>query len=518
MNRIEQLIVAVLLVFPFQVMAQDNEDLFIYKTETCIDIDTLSYLCEKAKKDLAHMEEVRQRNQADIHAMLSQCKASTEQQQELLRQAFSLYVNRGGGIEQKTSIGLTALGAALGSNKRITYTSSKKLDKVRKAVEKRKVHEELRPILQEMLTISPEEERIEDQVSHLSEALKTLLQAQSDREKTDAEHQLKYYIETGYYKLIVQSVPLKIVRIPQGLRDRSQFYMTVDGKRIPNRNSWLWLWLNHYDKEWRPLLTANMTKGWEWANDKNKLVKKHEHYPYSVEFHMSPDHPEYAVIEGAIYDKNGKLLRVTECFTADYNSIKWDIVKRDYQANKYDIKSAPKKTQDYLMKTLGLSAPTAEDMKRYKKIGNEYKEAAVADMKQKFAVTKREKRDAKVNADRKGKKFATSFLNEVFSFDTEGDKFVRQICHDHRYDLQINYYVERIDELSFIVKYINCGNTGEIYTTKVWYTQDGKFAKKKHSELIGVEKMHIVVDDFIDPEIPQPMHGSLSDLRNRNSM
>ena len=77
--------------------------------------------------------------------------------------------------------------------------------------------------------------------------------------------------------------------------------------------------------------------------------------------------------------------------------------------------------------------------------------------------------------------------------------------------------MERIDELSFIVKYINCGNTGEIYTTKVWYTQDGKFAKKKHSELIDVEKVDIVIDDFIDPEIAKPMH-SLSNLRDTQSL
>ena len=513
-----KIIIAMLLAIQLNAMAQNSEDGFTYKSVWVVDLDSLTHVCQRAKVYLKNRAEEREMLHMVISEMLSRGKASTEQQQELLKQAFSIYVEKGGGTQRKSSLGWAVVASALGSKEDITYTSTKLQKKVGKDVEKRKVHEELRPILQEMMTISPKEKNIETQVSHLSVALETLARAQSGHEKTDAEQQLKRDVETGHYDLIVQDIPLKTVKIPQGLKDRSQFYMTADGERIPNRNSWLWLWLNHYNEEWRSLLTANMTKGWEWANDKDQLVEKFEHYPNYVKFYMSPNHPEYAVIEGAIYDKNGKLLRVIECFQADYNSIKWDIVKRDYLANKYDIKSAPKKTQDYLKKKLGLSAPTAEDMKRYKKIGNEYKEAVVADIKQKFAVTKREKRAAKADADRKGMKFASSFLNEMFDFDTEGDKFVEQICQDHRHDLKINYFVERIDELSFMVKYINCGNTGVIYTTKVWYTQDEKFAKKKHSELIGVEKVNIVVDDFIDPEIPQPMHGSLSDLRNTNSL
>ena len=33
-----------------------------------------------------------------------------------------------------------------------------------------------------------------------------------------------------------------------------------------------------------------------------------------------------------------------------------------------------------------------------------------------------------------------------------------------------------------------------------------------------IELMNIVFDDFIDSEIPQPMHVSPTDLRNRKSM
>lgn len=510
-----KIIIAMFLAIQLNAMAQDSDDGFTYKTEWVVDVDSLTHACQKAEAYLTHRTEEREMLHTVISEMLSRGKASTEQQQELLKQAFSVYVAKGGGTQRKSSLGWSVMASALGSNGNITYTSTKLQKKVGKDVEKRKVHEELRSILKEMSTMSPEEKSIETQVSNLSVALETLAHTQSGQEKTDVEQQLKTDVETGNYNLIVQDMPLKTVKIPEGLKDRSQFYMTIDGNRIPNRNSWLWFWFNY--EEWKSLLIANMTKGWEWANDEDKLVKKYEHYPNSVEFYMSPEHPEYAVIEGAIYDKNGKLLRVTSCSQADYYSIKWDIIKRDYLANKYEIKSAPKKTQDYLKKQLGLSAPTAEDMKRYKKMGNEYKEAFAANMKETFAVTKKEKRAAKADAHRKGMKFAASLFDELFDYDTEGDKFIKQICQDHRHDLRINYYVERIDELSFIVKYINCGNTGEIYTTKVWYTQDGKFAKKKHSELIDVEKVDIVIDDFIDPEIAKPMH-SLSNLRDTQSL
>lgn len=518
MNRLEKLIVAVLMVFPLQAMAQVNEDLFIYKTVTCIDVDSLKHLIEKAKNDLAHMEEVREGIKADIYEMLNQGKASTEQQQKYLNEAFSLYVDRGGGLEQKTSIGLTALGAALGSKQRISYTSSKTQNKVKKAVEKKKVHEELCPILNEMLRPSTEEIVLKEQADELFQKLKELADENHNLQESEREQSLKQEIRRGDYGMIVKTVPYRIANVVEGLKDRSQFYLTDGGERKPSRSSWLWLWLNYRNDDWTSLITNNLTKGWEWANDENKLEYKEEHYPFTVNYYMSPEHPEYAVIDGAIYDKKGNLIRVIKCFNADGIDMKWGVVKMDYLANKYNIQSAPKKTKDYLKKKVGLSPLTAEEEKQIDKMVEEGKQAMIADMKVHLATTSRGKRIAKENADRKGKKFAFSLLDVMLESDIEGDKFIRQIEKDHRHDFQINYYVERIDNLSFKVKYINCGNTGDIYVAKVWFTQKGKFAYKMHSELIGVEKENVIIDEFIDPQIGQPMHGSLSDLRSRESM
>lgn len=109
---------------------------------------------------------------------------------------------------------------------------------------------------------------------------------------------------------------------------------------------------------------AQQSEGWEWFND-GELRQYREYYPHNIDYWGDSEHIEYRFIRKRFYpendndyrydayDKHGKLIRadnlVGKKIPSDIkDNIKLAIYKRDFLNNKYNINKASKKTLDAL--------------------------------------------------------------------------------------------------------------------------------------------------------------------------
>lgn len=109
---------------------------------------------------------------------------------------------------------------------------------------------------------------------------------------------------------------------------------------------------------------AQQSEGWEWFSD-GELRQKTEYYPHNIDYWVNSEHMEYRFIRNRLalekdndyrydaYDKQGKLIRADNLVGRKIppdieKKIKLAIYKRDFLNNKYDINKASKKTLDAL--------------------------------------------------------------------------------------------------------------------------------------------------------------------------
>ena len=283
-----------------------------------------------------------------------------------------------------------------------------------------------------------------------------------------------------------QGCPSKEVNIITGCKDKRIHSFVINGKPIPNRNSLLWLYANDYNS-WEDKIKDNQTKGWEWANSNLRTVSTK--YPIDITYKTSDSHPNYAIVDNGIYDKNGKLVRVISCFRANDKIFLRALCVQDYNENKYDIKSKPAKTQTYIKTELGM----IERAKKTASEKNEWREFFHAESEKQNATSYREYK----RANQKSRASAYQiFNNEYKKIDHDGWNFLGQLEEDHKQDVKLAYECERIDNTSFKLKYVNINNNGTSYTVKVEYKQEKPFKMIENVTILKKENEPLNIDSF----------------------
>ena len=294
-----------------------------------------------------------------------------------------------------------------------------------------------------------------------------------------------------------------------GSKDRLANYIVVDGQKIPNQGSWLWLY-HHNNSEWKDRLTAFQNQDWEWANI-DSLERINLSYPMEISYYASDKHPEYAIIDNAVYTKAGTLVRIIDCKQI---LLSWDndnlsevilnhLYKKDYEANKYNIKEKGAKTQKYIMRELGYAsaqkskAEQEQDAKRnqemWKTIYKLGQESEKAKMDQRYAKNSTEYYQAKQAENRASLQvLKTLAANGDKDYDEAGVAYLDQLKTDHEESVGKIYYCERNDDTSFIFKY-----TGKEhgYTIKITYNQSEPFSCNYTATIIS-EDEPVNINDF----------------------
>lgn len=226
----------------------------------------------------------------------------------------------------------------------------------------------------------------------------------------------------------------------------------------------------------------SFAEGWEWVySDKQTKVEKS--YPDYVTYYVAESHPEYGVVSDCIYNMDGKLLRALYCgeienrttVTPEFDALLNEVMIVDYNNNKYDIKNEPAKTQEYIQDRLGLKKRqlTAKE----KALADEYANAFTASM---TATTQKQR-------DRANQRGAMAMMGMMFggNSDEKGRGYISQLKKDHEPDFKYLYSIERIDDTSFRLLYMNAEKGQTSYAVKISYVQNGLFKSKRVISLIG---------------------------------
>lgn len=430
-------------------------------------------------------------------------KVESEQEQALLNRVFENF--RSHPVVEYTPKTAIFAAAMLGVNsssivKTTKTLSDKEVAKLKKKVDKGIVSKELayeiekdRSLCEQKLT---ELNDLSSEVRSAYSELDRLAWARTPNDYEEREKSLVRSIEAGKYSFI-KKVPYKTVTI-----DRLQFY-NVDGKnKEVNMYSWLWLKINSFS-DWQNKIIEKETKGWEWANDKYKLQSVNKSYPVRIDYYASEAHPEYAVKEEAIFTTDGKLVRVKTCLSSSdaIRNAQWMMYREDYEANKYNIKSKPAKTQEYLKAELGISSKGLDKAKKdTKEFFSEFYKATGAEMRMRVAnmsgdkkAYKKAKQDYKKSTDAAANSFFGMMIGNI---DDDGYRFIEQLKKDH-YNLCAHgaYYIERVDDVTFHLKYIS-PETQETLTYEVTFVQTKPFEVASKVKLVDREHVSFRMSDF----------------------
>lgn len=200
---------------------------------------------------------------------------------------------------------------------------------------------------------------------------------------------------------------------------------------------------------------AQQSKGWEWV-DGNKMESKDIFFPTKISYYEQAGHTEYRFkkydYRYDAYDENGKLIRVDNMIGRNLNStsmtkdVMLAICKRDFLANKYDINKSTKKTLDALRIRFGIVDGVDERFKQYKEmyIASRYEMVN--------ALTPEEYGAALAKHDVALKVMKEYALKQI---DQQADNYIKQLEADHENELKYLYKIERIDNTSFKLYYLN---------------------------------------------------------------
>lgn len=212
---------------------------------------------------------------------------------------------------------------------------------------------------------------------------------------------------------------------------------------------------------------AQQSKGWEWANS-DEMEDKQVFFPSKISYLVHPSHTEYRFkfnYNGFnAYDTLGNLVRVDNIIGENvrndiHEKVMMTICKRDFLANKYDINKAEEKTLNVLRSKLGVKK-TDKARKVEAEIGkglsNAIEKGESARLEKGQAVTKKEReKAAKKERDAVNQGVAYLFMALASSMDEKADNYIEQLKSDHRNDLNYLYKIERIDNTTFKLYYLN---------------------------------------------------------------
>lgn len=230
----------------------------------------------------------------------------------------------------------------------------------------------------------------------------------------------------------------------------------------------------------------SLIKGWEWA-ERETPEDKEEHYPHEIYYRFYVSHPDYRVRgenNEQVYNNQGKLVRILKVNGSNYDLEKElleELCKRDFLANKYDIKSASPATLTALRIRFGITDGTDARFDKYMKMAEQARDEKAA------ATTI----DAYNRATKKQDE-ALSVLMEYVAKEREPQalKYIEQLKEDHKDDFKYLYRVVRLDNLCLKFYWLNADKQLSC-VGKVTWKNDGLFNSQYTIELLPNEEITI---------------------------
>ena len=227
---------------------------------------------------------------------------------------------------------------------------------------------------------------------------------------------------------------------------------------LQNRKPWSEYESHHWDE-------SQQSYGWEWANWGNRkdLQTKKIYFPEEMSYDFHPSHPEYRIscnrgdtycFHPNVYDEKGALVRAGNIgnpqsdgmFEKTLDAVMMAICKRDFLANKYDINSAKPETLLALRIKFDLADAVDARFKKYMKMAQDARDEIVA------ATT-----PAQYAAAKKKQNEALNVLMEYVAKEREPQamNYIKQLKADHQTELSYLYKIERVDDVTFKLYFLN---------------------------------------------------------------
>ena len=194
------------------------------------------------------------------------------------------------------------------------------------------------------------------------------------------------------------------------------------------------------------------SRGWEWIIN-GEYDKKSESYPISYEYYQYAEHPEYKVLykkeQPILFDKDGNLVRVGYMWSSAIQDIREILLileyRKDYEANKYNIKSEDSDVQYALRNRLGYSDEASNKMMT----------ALAKTMAQDVSSYDANTFKKYVKTRRAAHQSAKGYVNELLRLaNFTASNFWNQLEKDHENEYKYLYKIERLGDNSFKLQFV----------------------------------------------------------------
>ena len=235
------------------------------------------------------------------------------------------------------------------------------------------------------------------------------------------------------------------------------------------------------------------TVGWEWVQEEESKYKT-EDYPYSVYYQYYESHPEYRVRgwyqgdRSQIYDSTGHLVRINK-FLREH-SLQEQVTRllsiRDFNNNKYDIKSEGSAVNLAVKYELGI----------LKKPSTKAQNAAAKSVVRAMWNRSGARASGSYRAEQRAKRAEEIALLKTMSAfkmspaETKASHYVSQLEHDYEGKFRSPYKIERLDDTSFKVIYID-ENGDNFCTVKVAFYNTDRFMTDFKLSLLPNDTAHV---------------------------
>ena len=247
-------------------------------------------------------------------------------------------------------------------------------------------------------------------------------------------------------------LPRKQIAIPKPNPDCRDHYFNGTF-RLSDYKPWSTYESHHWDE-------SQQSQGWEWLNGKD-LQSKTVYFPEERSYRYHPSHPEYRIscnwrdnycFHPNVYDEKGVLVRagnidgLGQGYEEITEAVMTAICKRDFLANKYDINSAKHETLLALRIKFNLADAVDARFKKYEKMAQEARDEIVS------ATT-----PAQYAAAKKKQSEALNVLMEYVAKEREPQamNYIKQLKSDHQSELSYLYKIERVDNVTFKLYFLN---------------------------------------------------------------
>lgn len=216
-------------------------------------------------------------------------------------------------------------------------------------------------------------------------------------------------------------------------------------------------WSEYESHHWDEL---QQSQGWEWTEGK-ELQGKTVYFPEERSFRYHPSHPEYRIAcnwrdnycyHPNVYDEKGVLVRagnidgLGQGYEEMTEAVMMAVCKRDFLANKYDINSAKPETLLALRIKFDLADAVDARFKKYMKMAQDARD-------EKLNATT----PAQYAAAQKKQNEALNVLMEYVAKEREPQamNYIKQLKSDHKAELSYLYKIERVDNVTFKLYFLN---------------------------------------------------------------